>query len=41
MIIASDEELNIENTVEINTENGIILTDNYCPVDSIIPDVDR
>ena len=38
MVIATDDNLNIEEAVEI-TEDGdeIILTDNYSPVDDLIP----
>ena len=35
MVIATDDELDIENIVEVDTNNIIILTDNYCPVDSL------
>ena len=37
MVIATDDELNIDNTVKVDTTNSIILTDNYCPVDSLVP----
>lgn len=40
MVIATDATLNLENTVDLNIlDNTIILTDNYCPVDSLIPNI--
>ena len=35
MVIATDAELVIENVVNLDTNNTIILTDNYCPIDSL------
>ncbi len=40
MVIATDNEILFENEVNLNYEDGIILTDNYCPVDTIIPNID-
>ena len=37
MVIATDEALNFEDNVEIDYNNGIFLTDNYCPIDTLIP----
>ena len=38
MVIASDSTLNYENAYELTfSDNEIILTDNYCPVDTLIP----
>lgn len=38
MVIATDIDLNLENTIEINIdEEEIVITDNYCPVDNLIP----
>ena len=37
MVIATDENINYNKNTIINYENGIVLTDNYCPVDTIIP----
>ena len=38
MVIATDEDLNYEKAYNINIdENEIIITDDYCPVDSLIP----
>ena len=40
MIVATDDFLNLENTVNLNiSSNTIILTDNYCPVDSLLPNL--
>ena len=40
MIIATDDTLVLENAVDLNvTLDTIILTDNYCPVDSLIPKI--
>ncbi len=40
MVIATDDTLFLENTVELNIPSDtIILTDNYCPVDSLIPSI--
>ena len=37
MVIATDDNLNIENCYEVTTsDNDIILTDNYCPVESLL-----
>jgi len=35
MVIATDDELVIENAVELDINNTIIITDNYCPIDSL------
>ncbi|MBE5822235.1 MAG: spermidine synthase [Clostridiales bacterium] len=38
MVIATDIELNIDGAVDIYIEDDeIVLTDNYCPVDNLIP----
>lgn len=38
MIVASDDEINIEGNITLNiSENEFILTDNFCPVDLLIP----
>lgn len=38
MVIASDKDLNFENNYNLDIkENEIVLTDDYCPVDTIIP----
>ena len=37
MVIATDEVINFEDNVNIEYKDGIILTDNYCPVDTLIP----
>lgn len=37
MVIATDDELNIDDAVEVDISNTIVLTDNYCPVDSWVP----
>lgn len=38
MVIATDDTLNIENCYDLKIEeNEIVLTDNYCPVDTLIP----
>ena len=41
MVVATDSEIDFEDSVKINTENTITLTDNFCPVDTIIPILDR
>ena len=41
MVIATDDNLNFENAVKIKYENEIVLTDNYNPIDTIIPKIDR
>lgn len=38
MVIASDSPLDLPGTVTMDYENSIILTDDYCPVDSLIPE---
>ncbi len=37
MVIATDSDLNFENAYNFENDNEIILTDDYCPVDSLIP----
>lgn len=37
MVIASDDDLSFNNSVSLALDNPLILTDNYCPVDSMIP----
>lgn len=37
MVIATDENINYDNYAVINYDDAIVLTDNYCPVDTIIP----
>lgn len=40
MVIATDDTLFLENTVDLDIpSNTIILTDNYCPVDSLVPNI--
>lgn len=39
MVIASDSPLDLPGTVTMDYKNSIILTDDYCPVDTLIPDV--
>ena len=39
MVIATDGDLIFENTVEIESKNSIVLTDDYCPVDTMIPKI--
>ena len=40
MVIASDSDLEIDNTYELILENNeIIITDDYCPVDALIPQI--
>lgn len=37
MVIATDLNLNLENTYNFVNDNEIVLTDDYCPVESLIP----
>ena len=39
MVSATDGDLIFENTVEIESKNSIVLTDDYCPVDTMIPKI--
>ena len=41
MVIATDGKINLEDCVNISTDNSFILTDNYNPVDTLIPEIDR
>ena len=36
MVISTDEDLYIDNTVDIDLTGAILLTDNFCPVDSLV-----
>lgn len=39
MIIATDDTLSLDENYILNiSENEILLTDNYCPIDSLIPE---
>ena len=40
MVIASDTPLDLEGAVDMDYSDGLILTDDYCPVDTLIPGVD-
>ena len=41
MVIATDSQIKLENEVKVNIpENEIILTDDRCPVDNLIPIID-
>lgn len=38
MVIATDEDLTYENSYDLNiSDNEIIITDEYCPIDSLVP----
>lgn len=37
MVIATDLDLNFEDAYNLKNDNEIILTDDYCPVDTLIP----
>ena len=38
MVVATDDTLQLDNTVDLNLDDStIILTDNYSPIDSLIP----
>ena len=38
MVISTDQELEFEGEYKLNIdENEIVLTDDYCPVDTLIP----
>ena len=37
MLVASDSPLDIEGAVQVDISSAITLTDDYCPVDSLIP----
>ena len=37
MVIATDSYLTFENEYKFINDNEIVLTDDYCPVDSLIP----
>ena len=40
MVIATDDSLFFENAIDLDIpSNTIILTDNYCPVDSLVPKI--
>ena len=40
MVVATDSKLTLENAIELNIPSDtIILTDNYCPVDSLVPNI--
>lgn len=39
MVIATDENIYFEDSVNLKSDNTMVLTDNYCPVESIIPKV--
>ena len=37
MVIATDDDLLLNNIAEVNLDDAILLTDNYCPVESLVP----
>ena len=37
MVIATDDDLMLDNAVKIDCSNAVLLTDNYCPIDSLVP----
>ena len=39
MVVATDDEINFPDSIEINLDNAIILTDNFCPTETIIPEM--
>ena len=39
MVVATDDTLELDNTIELNLNDTIILTDNYSPVVSLTPDI--
>ena len=39
MVVACDEKVEFDNDVDLSLDNAILLTDNFCPVDSIIPEI--
>ena len=40
MVVATDSIINLENSIDLNiSSDTIILTDNYCPIDSLIPNI--
>lgn len=40
MVIATDDSLYLPRAIDLNIDsNTLILTDNYCPVDSLIPQI--
>lgn len=40
MVIATDDTLDIEENISLNFDDDtVILTDNYCPVETLIPQV--
>lgn len=40
MVIASDTPLDLNGAVDMDYSDGLVLTDDYCPVDALIPGVD-
>lgn len=42
MVVATDDVLNLENTYNLNlNDNELVLTDNYSPIDTLIPTLQR
>ena len=40
MVIATDDVLNLEGVYDLNLdENEIVITDDYCPIDSLVSDL--
>lgn len=39
MVIATNSDLDLDNVYDFKNENDIILTDDYCPVESLIPQI--
>ena len=36
MVVATDQELELTHTITLNTDDAIILTDDFCPVESLL-----
>lgn len=37
MVISTDSDLNFEDVYNLTIDDSLVLTDDYCPVDSLIP----
>ena len=37
MVIATDDNLKLDNQIDIDINDAILLTDNYCPIESLVP----
>ena len=36
MVVATNQELQLQNAIVLNTDNTLVLTDDYCPIENLV-----